>query len=175
MQEAMVVGATDEAVTRKILRVLIRKALEAGLSLPHKPNQTLRAIMDKVLDRVLESGVSLRELAEQAEVDYGEMYRSLRRVRVYSPRRSHSKISDDVERQIEKLLMTTDLTRREIASRLGVSKGSVDQRALRLRAREVRLVSQEVLFSNRPHRCPTHGVVAYTPCPACEASGKISQ
>lgn len=131
--------------------------------------QTLAGISAHLID----SGLSVSEIANIADVPYRPLWRLLRRMGVYQPQRECNRIPPERERLIIRMLLNTRLTRRQIAERVKVSKGSVDNRAKKLRRQAADSVSSEVVFREQKHRCPEHGVVAYTPCPACAARNAI--
>lgn len=142
---------------------------------PLDEEQIAREALSRLSANLLNSGFTFAELAGKSGVDYQELYRLLRRWGAYKPRRSHQGISREQERQIVRLLLDTNMSRRAIAREVGVSKGSVDIRSRRLRRRAESEATEEVAFARKPHRCPVHGDVAYTPCPICQAKKRSNR
>jgi lambda repressor-like predicted transcriptional regulator len=73
-------------------------------------------------------------------------------------------------------VLTHGLSIRAASGEVGISKSSVHRYVSRRRRRIVRKAGAFQPVSVAPYRCPRHGVMAMSPCPACEAlaaSGRL--
>lgn len=126
------------------------------------------------LYRLLERGTeaNIAEFARRHQLKYQQLYRLLISMG-YQRRRRHRMLSDAQNREIERLLVGTNKTRREIARTVGCAKVTVDRRSLLLRRRKQREAETEAAFSDRQHKtCPVHGQVSVWPCVACAAEAQ---
>ena len=141
------------------------------------PKYCVEQIATKLAKYVMQSQdrPSVIELAEVSGCEYHSLYRFLRSAGIYEPGRTHSKIDPTKDRQVKRMLCKTNMTRREIAKKMAISKGSVDRRATELRQKIVGSASTEQEFTKRSWRCPVHGPVQYDPCIACTAEAKKSK
>lgn len=115
-------------------------------------------------------GMRVVTMATVSGCDYQAAYRLLVRIGAHTPARHHKAISDKQHESIISLLCETELTRRQIAAEVGVSKGSVDYRAAMLRRRAASRATSDVAYSRERWHCPQHGWVSLRPCVACRAA-----
>ncbi len=112
---------------------------------------------------------TMRAVARSVGIEFTELYNFAMRKCGYKPTRICRRISDEQEEEIRDLLKSSQLTTRQIAAKLGISHTSIKTRKRRLQRQELIVASTEQDFVKKEHRCSIHGVVAYSPCPACAA------
>lgn len=157
-------GSHDDAPQAVVARMLaaVRRDIAEGSP------ESIQQIAAMLAAYLLERDAAVKTLSDDLQIEYQLLYRLLRKWGVYQPRRTHTAIPATKSKQILRLLIDTDLSRRQIAAKLGVSKGSVDRRAERLKRRIMDSVGG-TKFVPSVWKCPVHGLVAYHPCVACEA------
>lgn len=149
------------------------KNIAADLFSVHRKNpgySELAPLVGRVVTFAVHSGIQLREIAMTAGESSNDFNNHLRRHCDYEPQKPTPKISEKTREQIVKLLLLSQLDQRSIAAKFGVGLGTVSRIKQELHELPDTLDNDgDQVFANRPHRCPEHGIVAYTPCPTCAA------
>lgn len=112
---------------------------------------------------------SIAAVARHLNVSKTNFYNFARRRGGMRATRKCDRVSDEQDQQIKDLLTDSSLTQKEVAELVGVSYRTVKMRKHRLDRQEMIVASSEAEFKEEQHHCRLHGLVIYTPCPACAA------
>ena len=127
----------------------------------------------KVIEDEVKQLPTIAAVARHIGVNKTHFYNFATRKCGLQSKRPCERISDEKETQIKELLTDSQLSIGEIAKTLGVSRKSVSMRNSALRRQEMIEASEESEFVRKEHRCEVHGIVAFSPCPACAAKRAV--
>lgn len=97
--------------------------------------------------------------------------RLLRVCRYYGVRYPYQQATDEQIAAAISSVLIVGRTVRAAAAEVGISKSSVHRFVSRRRRRELRKAGEFQPVTVPAYRCPSHGLVTLSPCPACAAMG----
>lgn len=135
-----------------------------------QPGPVSRDAAVKIVGILLREGWTVAQIATSLGRSYVTVYGWIRKYEIPMPPRSGRRQSKKQRAEIRRLLMSSDLSHKEIAERVGCSKHSVWLRAEEMRKKQTDKAGDfQPKQSNVAKRCPVHGLVTVWPCVACAA------
>ena len=124
-------------------------------------------VIEECLERLsAPDAPTISSLAKRYGMVYGTLYKRLLSAG-YRP--GYRQLTPREKRQIDSLLLRTNLSQREIARMVGRAYSTVQLRCSRLRRLAVRGAETEMRIVDRHADCPKHGKISVWPCVACAA------
>lgn len=117
--------------------------------------------------------MTIAQTADRLQATYWDVYRVVRFLELQLPPCRGRKIPPEKAKRINELLTRTNKSPSDIQRELGLASRSTIYRArdkMRRRA-ERKAGAFQPIRSQKPKRCPVHGLVHVWPCVACMAQG----